>query len=394
MHPFRVSKHNSDFVVDLLLITDGERYHYVLITSLVNLVRKVQGRQIDARAKICHNCFHVCSNNETLQKHEKLCYQFETCQVLLPEPDSNSLAFKKFQAKTALPLVVYFDQESIIVPVSSVEQNPQTSGTRVLDKHIPSGYCYVAISHGSPNLEFFHLYRGGRLHASFCEANGDTSKRYLRKKAKTQVLHRSIWTSKELATHCWICETTFSADNEKVLDHCHFSNQFLGWAHSKCNLQRRTQSFVSIIGHNLSGYDLHHVVKSLHHCNPNNKFSIIPQTDENYISFSFKVWIKDIVNKKQNVIPIYEELRFINSLRFMQSSLDKPVQSLPEDSFEILNNHFEYCDQNDIKLLHGKGFCSYSYMDTFKKFTLKKLPPMKCWIDKLKSGKVTITEAD
>ena len=27
------------------------------------------------------------------------------------------------------------------------------------DKHIPSGSCYVAISHGSPNLEFFHLYR-------------------------------------------------------------------------------------------------------------------------------------------------------------------------------------------------------------------------------------------
>ena len=160
LYPFRVSKHDPDFVVDLLLITDGERYHYVLITDLVNLVRKVQGRQIDARAKNCRNCFHVCSNNETLQKHEKLCYQFETCQVLLPEPDSNSLAFKKFQAKSALPLVIYFDLESIIVPVSSVEQNPQTSGTRVLDKHIPSGYCYVAISHGSPNLEFFHLYRG------------------------------------------------------------------------------------------------------------------------------------------------------------------------------------------------------------------------------------------
>ena len=111
LYPFRISKHNSDFVADLLLITDGERYHYVLITDLVNLVRKVQGRQIDAPAKICRNCFHVCSNNETLQKHEKLCYQFETCQVLLPQPDSNSLAFKKFQAKTALPLVVYFDLE-------------------------------------------------------------------------------------------------------------------------------------------------------------------------------------------------------------------------------------------------------------------------------------------
>ena len=62
---------------------------------------------------------------------------------------------------------------------------------------------------------------------------------------------------------------------------------------------------------------------------------------------------------------------FIDSLRFMQSSLDKLVQSLPEDGFDILDNHFEYCDQNDVKLLHGKGFYPYSYMDTFRKFTLK-----------------------
>ena len=76
--------------------------------------------------------------------------------------------------------------------------------------------------------------------------------------------------------------------------------------------------------------------------------------------------------KSKRIIPIYEELRFIDSLRFMQSSLDKLVQSLPEDSFDILDNHFEYCDQNDVKLLHGKGFYPYSYMDTFRKFNQKK----------------------
>ena len=245
LYPSRVSKHDPDFVVDLLLITDGERYHYVLITDLVNLFRKVQGRQIDGRAKNCRNCFHVCSNNETPQKHEKLCCQFETCQVLLPEPDSNSLAFKKFQAKTALPLVIYFDIESIIVPVSSVEQNPQTSGTRVLDKHIPSGYCYVAISHGSPNLEFFYLYRGADCMQVFVKQLQTLAKDIYEKKQKHRYFTGAVGQARELASLCWICETNFSADNGKVLDHCHFSNQFLGWAHSKCNLQRRTEHRVS-----------------------------------------------------------------------------------------------------------------------------------------------------
>ena len=233
MYPLRVSKHNSDFVVDLLLITDGERYHYVLIRDLVNLVRKVQGRQIDARANICRNSFHVCSNNETLQKHKfgALCYQFETCKVLLPEPDSNSFAFKKFQAKTALPLVVYFELESVVIPVSSVEQNPQTSKTRALDKHIPSGYCYVAISHGGPKLEFFYLYRGEDCMQVSVKQMKTLAKDIYDKNQKHRYITGAVGQAKELATHCWICETTFSADNEKVLDHCHFSNQFLGWAH-------------------------------------------------------------------------------------------------------------------------------------------------------------------
>ena len=51
-------------------------------------------------------------------------------------------------------------------------------------------------------------------------------------------------------------------------------------------------------------------------------------------------------------------------------------------------------NKNDVKLLRGKGFYPYAYMDSFRKIMLKKLPPKKCWVDKLKSGKVRITEAD
>ena len=88
------------------------------------------------------------------------------------------------------------------------------------------------------------------------------------------------------------------------------------------------------------------------------------------ISFSFKIWIKDIVNKDQNVIPAYE-LRIIDSLRLIQPSLNKLVQSLPEDSFEILDNQLEYCVQNNVKPLHVKEFYPYSFMDTLRKFKHK-----------------------
>ena len=103
---------------------------------------------------------------------------------------------KKFQAKTALPLVVYFDLEPIIGPVSSVQQNPQTFRNSCLgQKHSER---LLLCSHFTWKSKFGVLssVQRGRLHASFCEASGDTSKRYLPEKAKPGVLHGRRWTCK------------------------------------------------------------------------------------------------------------------------------------------------------------------------------------------------------
>ena len=44
---------------------------------------------------------------------------------------------------------------------------------------------------------------------------------------------------REGVTLCWICENDFSDNDQVVLDHCHYTNKFLGWAHNKCSVNRK-----------------------------------------------------------------------------------------------------------------------------------------------------------
>ena len=56
---------------------------------------------------------------------------------------------------------------------------------------------------------------------------------------------------KKSATHCWICEEPFDSEldpEESIdLDHCHFSGQFLGWAHENVRWNSSLEKLVEIL---------------------------------------------------------------------------------------------------------------------------------------------------
>ena len=60
-----------------------------------------------------------------------------------------------------------------------------------------------------------------------------------------------------------------------------------------------------------------------------------PQTDENYISFSKEVVVDKCVKDEKEII-VKRELRFIDSFKFMASSLDTLAKNLSEDQYKSL----------------------------------------------------------
>ena len=102
---------------------------------------------------------------------------------------------------------------------------------------------------------------------------------------------------KEETLTCWICQEIFSESERKCLDHCHSSGKFLGWTNDKCNLARGNINFISVVGHSLQNYDMHHMCLALNECDSRSKIMVIPSIDDKYFSLIIGVFVKTFARK-------------------------------------------------------------------------------------------------
>ena len=129
---------------------------------------------------------------------------------------------------------------------------------------------------------------------------------------------------------CHICEEKFCSNKEdenyknkkKVKDYCHYTKKFRGAAHSNCNLNDNVPKYIPIIVHNAS-YDTHFITNQLAE-EFKGELSCIGENMEKYITFSVPIKKEGDNGKK-----IAYKLRFIDSFRFMSTSLSKLFDNMP-----------------------------------------------------------------
>ena len=122
---------------------------------------------------------------------------------------------------------------------------------------------------------------------------------------------------------CHICEEKFCADKDgenyknrkKVKDYCHYTGKCRGASHSKSNLNYTVLKDIQII-HNAS-YDTHFIMNQLPE-ESKGELNCIGENMEKYITFSVPIKKKGDKGKK-----IVHKLRFIDSFRFMSTSLSE-----------------------------------------------------------------------
>ena len=140
---------------------------------------------------------------------------------------------------------------------------------------------------------------------------------------------------------CYICKKEFNNNdqkNYKVRDHCHYTGKYRGAAHNICNLRYKVAKEILIVFHNSSIYDYHFIIKELVKEFESN-FECLGENTEKYISFSVSIK-KKIENKDPEIT---YKIKFIDSYRFMASSLSKLVDNLSEGT---LNNKYSDCGSN------------------------------------------------
>ena len=163
----------------------------------------------------------------------------------------------------------------------------------------------------------------------------------------------------------------FNDKDVKVRDHCHFTGRYRGAAHNSSNLKYRKPNFTPVTFHNLSGYDSHLFIKKILVFSEGN-IDCIPNNEERYISFTKRIQVGSYTSKKGETKPLHHQIRFIDSFKFMATSLDSLVNNLPKDAF---NNVKRYYAEDKLSLLTRKEVYPYEYMNSPEKLKETKLLP-------------------
>ena len=307
------------------------------------------------------------------------------------------LAFKNYRRKMRVPFAVYADFESFIEPVSTCSPSDDKSYTQQYQKHTPCSYCYYIKCFDDelfpPILRRYTITRKdvnvGGIFVRNLEA--DIKRIYKKFRCKKEMFSTPEEDYEfEEATVCHICESPLQKD--RVKDHCHLTGRYRGAAHNKCNLAFKLPKFYPVFFHNLSGYDTHMFIKDI--ADTPGEIKCIAKTEENYISFSkiipvpgFTKWDDTISNHKE--IRVTREIRFLDSLKFMGSSLEKLANNLP--NFPNLQRHFV---GEQLELVKQKGVYPYDYMDCFEKLDETHLPPIECWYSRLNDTNISQQDYD
>ena len=331
------SKYNLtyDKQIILLMITDGEKWHYLVVKNLSGLFKGITSNHYGDF--YCLNCFHSYRTKNKLEQHKKICENHDYCHVEMPIKDNNIIKYNHGEKSMKLPFLVYADLECLLEKMSTCQNNLNKSSTTKMNKHTPSGYSIFTSCSFDESKNKINYYRGDDCMKKFCKDLREHAMKiisYEKKRMVPLTTEEKIHCNKQKI--CYICKKEFNNNDkkqQKVKDHCHYTGKYRGPTHNICNLKYKVPKEIPVVFHNRSTYDYHFIIKVLVQ-EFNGNFDCLGENTEKYITFSVPLK-KKIENKA--CIEINYKIKFIDSCRFMSSSLSKLVENLSERIHTIIN---------------------------------------------------------
>ncbi|KYN16525.1 hypothetical protein ALC57_11209, partial [Trachymyrmex cornetzi] len=315
-------------------------------------------------------CLHYFDSSAKLEMHSEDCEKINDYAIRLPSKDDKWLSFRNHCRKERVPFVVYADLECVATGLT----RPPTDGVdRDVVNHPRIGIlgqnAYDATTRRSESLCLHPAFR-----AAAHTFRNSTHKPYH--------FTRNDWEKFNSVSHCHVCEKPFTSDDTRVRDHCHLVGRYRGPAHSNCNLNYRDSRCIPVVFHNLSGYDTHFIIKEIVTVYEG-RVDLLPITKEKYISFTKHVDSTKIDQKN------CMQLRFIDSYRFLASSLYKLSSFLNNDKLLVLRREFSHLSEENFNLLTRKYVFRYEYIDCSEKLNELRLPSRELFYSSLTDSTVS-----
>ena len=417
-YPLRISKYTDERKshVDLMLISNDDKIqHYCWIKNFSRLMCGQATKHKGTRF-YCKRCLNGFLSTEKLAVHKEYCKEHPVVRRQLPikpkpdKPGNNILEFKHLHMRMRVPFVIYADFEAFTKPIDTCQPDPATSYTMPYQKHVASSFAFYVKCFDDK------IYKPKLVTYTAADESDDVAQIFVdRLEEEIRDIYNRVDFNKPMifteedqevfdkSINCHICGGEFGRDEDKdkvkVRDHCHLSGKFRGAAHNKCNLNYRIPKFIPIFFHNMSNYDAHLFIKRLVkpdeiNNTPDTKtyenINCIAKNEESYITFGKQIVVGEYTDKYgMKLGKTTCELKFVDSFRFMSSSLEALVKNLDRDQCKNLKKFY---GERHLDLLKRKGVYPYDYVDSVDKLANTSLPPKEAFYSKLNDEDISVAD--
>ena len=256
-YPIFVSKKCcEDKHVDLLLIGEEEKKHYVLIKDFDKFMYDHTLHR--GKKHFYHYYLQAFQTAEKLKFHIKDCFKINGKQTIKMPKKGKYINFINFERKIKSPFMIYADFESILVPEDNGKQNPDETYTNKYQKHVACSCGYKLVYVDDEFSKPFKSYLGENAVYNFIssmieesECCSDVMKKHFNKEL---VMTKEDNEDFKNSNKCWICDNNYIDTDVKVRDHCHITGKYRGSAHRDCNTNVNLNHIITAVFHNVKSY--------------------------------------------------------------------------------------------------------------------------------------------
>ena len=212
----------------LLMITDGEKWHYIALKSeptddgfnrrTKSLSKLFRGITSNHDGDFyCLNCLHSFRTDNALKKHERLCENNDYCSVEMPTKLNKILKYNHGEKSLKTPFVIYVDLECLLLKQQPCQNNPNESYIERKAIHQPCGYSIDLVCSFDSKEDKHSFYRGNDCIKKFYNELKELGTKVVsyEQKEMTPLTTDDVFLY-ESQKVCYICKRKFRSDkNDK-----------------------------------------------------------------------------------------------------------------------------------------------------------------------------------
>ena len=167
------------------MITDGQKWHYLLVKRLSALFREIKGN--NHGDFYCLNYFQSYTTENQFKKYKKVYENHYYCCVEMPEEYNKILKYNKGEKSMRFPFIIISALECLLEKMDTYHNNPEKSSTTKINKHTPSVYSLFTHCSFDRTKNKLDYYRGKNCMKNFCLDSREHSTKIINNEKKEMI---------------------------------------------------------------------------------------------------------------------------------------------------------------------------------------------------------------